>query len=382
MSNNIAPYDNYWYANRALERLEKNLMLTKTIYREYDAEPGSKGKVTKIRRPGGFTAYQYPTMTTNDLDPFERTLTLDQFWHVTFGVKDDELAYSGQRVIDEHIAPAMQALANQIETVVADMLLKTGGRTIATGPAAIADLTALRKALNERNVPAGDRYLALGAALEQEFLNIAAFTSAQDNADGGRAQVEGILGRKYGFNTYFQPTLPALVASTIAGTGTIAAVVAQDKGVETIVINGSSTLTGIARKGFQFTIAGDAQVYTVTADATAAGNNVSVGISPPLQKAIAASPVVTLGALTGYGTVACAYHQHAFGIKTANLGNSGNGKGASQASVVDPRTNLSIRVTQWYDPDNAAGPTNKVRFDALFGVTPLENNMAQGYLDA
>ena len=382
MTNNIVPYDNFWYANRALERLEKNLKLTKTIYREYDSEPATRGKVTKIRRPGGFTAYQYPTMTTNDLDPFERTLSLDQFWHVTFGVKDDELAYSGQRVIDEHIAPAMQALANQIETVVSKMLLSTGGRTVASSPAVIADLTALRAAMNTRSVPEANRYLALDAALEQEFLNVAAFTSARDNAQGGQAQVEGMLGRKYGFDTYFQEILPALVVSTIAGTGTIAAVVTQAKGVETIIINGSSTLTGIARQGFQFTIAGDAQVYTVTADATAAGNNISVGISPPLQKAITGSPVVTLGALTGYGAVACAYHQHAFGIKTANLGASGNGKGATQASVVDPRTNLSVRVTQWYDPDNSTGPINKVRFDCLFGVTPLDNNMAQGYMNA
>lgn len=381
MANNITPYDNYWYANQALARLEKNLMLTKTIYREYDTEPSKAGKITKIRKPGGFSAYQYPTMTVNNIDPFERNLTLDQFWHVTFGVQDDERAYTGQRIIDEHIAPAMQALADRIETTVAQMILFCGNRTVASNPAVVSDLTALRKALNERSVPRGDRFLAVGAAVEQELLNVSAFTSASDNADGGRAQVEGILGRKYGFDIYFQEILPSLALSTIALTGTAALVGAHAKGATSLAIDGSTALTGIARKGFTFTIAGDSQVYAVTADATASGNAITVGISPPLQVAHADNDVVTLGAVTAYSTMGCAYHKTAFGIKTAALHTDGNGQGASQAMVMDPRTNLGLRVTQWYDPDNSTGPISKVRFDCLFGVTPLDENAAQGFAD-
>lgn len=382
MANNIAPYDNYWYANQALARLEKNLMLTKTIYREYDSEPSKAGKITKIRKPGGFSAYQYPTMTVNNIDPFERNLTLDQFWHVTFGVQDDERAYSGQRIIDEHIAPAMQALANQIETKVSEMILFCGNRTAASSPAVVSDLTSLRASLNGRSVPRGDRFLAVDAAIEQELLNVSAFTSAADNADGGRAQVEGILGRKYGFDIYFQEILPSIAASTIAGTGTIALLGNTAKGATSIVVDGSSTLTGIARKGWTFTIAGDAQVYATTAEATAGGNAITLNISPPLQMAHLDNDVVTLGALTAYGTMGCAYHKTAFGIKTAALHTDGNGQGASQAMVMDPRTNLGLRVTQWYDPDNPTGPISKVRFDCLFGVTPLDENAAQGFANA
>jgi hypothetical protein len=377
--NNITPYDNFWYANRALERLEKNLMFAKTVYRGYDEEAGRReGQVIKIRKPGGFTAVQYPAQTVQDLNPFEQDLRLDQFWHVTFQVSDQEKAYSGERIIGEHIAPAMQALAERIETSLSDLILYAGNRTIATAPAAIADLTALRSALNQRSVPKGDRFLAVPAAIEEQLLNVSTFTSATDNAQGGQAQLEGILGRKYGFDIYHQEILPALVASTIAGATIVAAAAA--KGATTLAISGA-TLTGIARRGFTFTLAGHTQVYTVTADATAAANAISVNIWPPLQVAITGGTNVTLGALTGYPTVGCAYHRNAFGMAMAMLDTAGNNRGAEQAFVRDPRTNLAIRVTRWYDPGATGGPAELVRFDALWGVTALDPNMAQGYLD-
>lgn len=389
MANSIQPYDNFWYANKALERLEKNLLFTKTVSRTYDDEPRKEGQTIRIKKPGGFVAQQYPTNTAQDLTPTEMDLTINQYWHVTFGLGSQEKAYTGEKIIRDHIDPAMQALGERIESTGTDLFLFVGNRTISANPAVIGDLTKVRKALNKRSVPRADRNLALSAELDEEFLNILNFSNANESSEGAQTQREGMLGRKYGLNPYFQEILPTLAASTIAGTGTIAIVGLGPKAIQgaqssVVTIDGSTTLTGIARKGYTLSFANHSQQYAVVADGTAAGNAITLTISPGLQIAVPDNTVVTFHAnVAAKQAVGCAYQSTAFVIATAKLEDVPQGRGVESAMVQDPRTQLAIRVLRWFDAMPAGGgpPSEFMKFECLWGWAVADANRAERYED-
>jgi hypothetical protein len=68
---------------------------------------------------------------------------------------------------------------------------------------------------------------------------------------------------------------------------------ATTAGATSIVLDGWTVATGTIYEGYQFTIAGDATVYTTTADAVKAGSEVTVSFTPALAANAANDAVVT-----------------------------------------------------------------------------------------
>lgn len=373
MPNTVTPYDPIWYANRALERLEKNLQLTKTIFRAYDNEPRERGSVIEIRKPGGGAVQAMPITTATDLDPQKIQMTLDQWWGTAFKVSDKEAAYTGERIINEHIAPYMQALAEKIEATVFGLYADVPWVYQGADPAVIDDLIGLRKQLNDNSVPRALRYLCMNSEREADLLKIQNFLSAADGSDGVLTQKEGYLGRKFGFDMFpndltqnWTPATPTITgATTVQGGGAA-------KGATQVTISAASALTGTVSKGVTFSITGLTQKFAITADALAAGNAIVAAITPPLPVAVSANTVVTFDTIGAKG-ISLAYQQEAFAIAMAPLSERGNGRGAEQVTVNDPRTNMAIRVTRWYEPKDAE---EWVRFDALWGVKTIDGNRA------
>lgn len=374
MPNVITPYDNTWFANRAIERLEKNLMFVRTLYRAYDEEPRKQGSTIEVKKPGGMAAQAMPITTATDLDPTSFNITLDQWYGVAFKVGDKESAYTGEKIINDHIAPAMQALAEQIEASAHAMLLEVGNVYAGAQPAVIADLIGLRKSLNDRSVPKANRYLGMTSEREADLLAITNFLNANEGSDGTATQREGFLGRKFGMDLYHDEAAASRVEGTVTATGTIALNGAVAKGDTTLSIDGSTALTGTFKKGDYFTIAGDSRGYAITADAVCAGNAVTVSISPAARQAYSDGAVVTLSPHAGATKeISAAYQQEWGAIVMAPLSERGNGRGAEVTTVMDPRTNLTIRASRWYEPKDAE---EWVRFDALWGVKVLDPDRA------
>ena len=138
----------------------------------------------------------------------------------------------------------------------------------------------------------------------------------------------------------------------------------------------SITAAGTIKAGDSFTIAGDTQRYTFTADFTAtAGAIAGATISPPLKVAHTTTQVITI-TLDGAGIgkeVSLAFHRDAFALAMGVLPDSRQLPGIEAHTVLDGQSGLSIRARRW-----AEGGTAKVfvGLDALWGVKTLNPNLA------
>ena len=267
----------------------------------------------------------------------------------------------------------MQALAEKMETDMLTMYQEVPNVVTGADPGVLAELVTLRKTLNDLDVPKDQRFLALTSEREADFLNITNFLNANEGSDGAATQREGFLGRKYGFDLYENQSQPNHTKGTLSSAvpvtnGTPAA------GAEIMNID-LGTLTGTVVPGDTFVIAGNTQRYAVTGTHTAAANAI-VGLT--FTPGLAAAPgdgVVCTFTLQTKG-VSLAYHREAFALAMAPLSMRGNGKGAQIATVRDPRTNLTIRASMWYEPKDAE---SWIRFDALWGKKVLDGNRATRY---
>jgi len=370
VANNISPYDHIWYANRAIQRLEKALKFTKTVFRAYDSEPRKQGQTIDIRKPGGFTAAAMPITTAADIDPSTVSVTLDQWYGVAFKIGDKEEAYTGERIVTESIDPAMQALAQKIEDDMLSMYKSVPWYFTGANPAVLNDLIQLRKTLNDNNVPQEGRVLQMTSEREADLLAITNFLNANEGSNPA-TQREGSLGRKFGFDLFDNQSMPTHTAGTLAGTAGILTNGISAVHATTINVDDATALSGTIKAGDILEIAGVAQKYACTADTTAAANAAAIPVHPQVQVAIPDGAAVTV--VTNSKSQSLAYHPEAFALAMAPLSMRGNGKGAQIATVRDPRTNLALRTTMWYEPKDAE---SWVRFDALWGKVVLDPNRA------
>lgn len=378
MANIITPYNPIWYANRGLERLESALTFVRTMFMAYDDEPRELGDTIEIRKPGAVPVQAMPISTASDLTPSKITITLDQWFGSAFKISDKEKAYTGERIVREHIAPAMQSLAENIETAALALYKDVPWQIIGANPAVPSEVVALRKQMNQNKVPKGQRRLALNFEREEDLLNNATFAQANTSSSGAATQREGEIGRKYGFDLYQNDLLPNHTTTALALTAPLTnGIAALD--ATTINVDGTA-VTGSVVPGDIVSFAGHTQKYAITAAATAAGNAIALSVTPPVGQGLDGRVTIADGVVptfeqTSQG-ISLAYDAQAFAIVMADLPETGNGRGAEIATVGDPRTGLSLRVSRWYEPISAE---EWVRFDALYGVKTLDGNRAVRY---
>lgn len=369
MANTLLTYDPIWYAQRAIERLDKRLTFVPRMFRQYENEPRQKGSTIKIRKPGGFAAQAMPISTAQDVTPTEVELTLDQWYGDVIAVTDKELAYTGEQFVNEHIDPLMQALAEKIEASCLELYADIPWFVDNNSDAAVGDFISARKKLNELNVPMSDRYFAVNHEREAGYLSLSLFHEADKSSDGSSTQREGTLGRKFGFDTFTVPSLGNHTPGT-AITGTVQLVGAHAKGAKTITVDGVTA--GTLKKGDTLVIAGSSQRYAVKADvANAASMTITISDPEGLRQAYADNAAVTFRQEARGVNIAA--HREAFALVMAPLSDIGNGKGAEIGIAVDDQTGLALRFRRWYEPKEAQ---LYVGFDALWGKGTLDPNRA------
>ena len=163
---------------------------------------------------------------------------------------------------------------------------------------------------------------------------------------------DGLLGRKLGFDWYQDQQVPTHTAGTIT-TGLIAkAATAVAAGLKTIVATTAASTGACALlEGDIILIAGDAQPYVLTADATeaSASTDVTLNFEPGLRYALVGSEAVTVKATH---VVNLAFQRGAFAFASRPLDDIGQDIGLVLASetMTDPITGLSMRleVTRQY----------------------------------
>lgn len=389
MPNTLSAYNPEFFANEALTAMEKALGLPGRVARGYDDSATARqyGDTITIRVPGVFTAQNAPS-TAQDVTAFKTSLTLNIWKEVKFALPDNQLAYAGQRIIEEHIRPAAYALIDGIDAALAGLYVDVPWYADWSSPAVIGDVTNARKILFNNKVPMRDQNnlsFQVDGTIGKELLDISAFTQSQGSGQAGvDAQIDGFLGKRFGLNFFENQNTPTHTSATVADlAGAVNNGGGYAAGATTMLVNGFSNNAAF-KKGDIVVVTGHTQQYVLTADATMDGTgagSISFYGSPNvrgggLEAAVVNTQVVTIVLSGGSGTTktqTMAFHRNAFTLAWAKLPDFYDGQGIRVASVQDPVTGLALRARTWVDGNNSQF---MVALDYLAGIKTLDGNKA------
>lgn len=387
MANTLGFYNPAFYANEALIWLTKSLGMASRVHTGFDEERRTfnKGDTINIRRPATFTVQDAPS-TAQDINTESLPLLLDRWKEVKFKVSDKEFGFTGERIINEHVMPAAYALGDYIDQDLAALAYEVGPIvTAAAATYASADITSARKSLFDTLCPLFNPEmlsLMVSGKAEKDFLDSSNFTTWNGAGGVGAAsQQSGVLGSRFGFGRIWanqnvnQLNYSAFTLTTPTVNG------AHAKGVTSLAIAATTVNAQTIPKGFAFTIAGDTQIYAVTANVTVSGTaGATVSISPALQVAASNGAVITPHASTPIAGLTTkdqnlAFHRHAFAMAFGKLpdGSVLNELGVKTASVQDPISGIAVRARIY-----AVGNSSEIHvaIDALWGRRTLNPNLA------
>lgn len=395
MSNVLGNYNPTFFANEALIQLFKALGMAGRVHRGAEVERNTTGRqlgdTINIRRPSHFTAATHVPgtgSTAQDVVGQNVQITLDQWKEVKFSLNDQELAYTSERIINEHVAPAAYALADKIDQDLHALGAYVGPKAFLSGSASSSWITGPRKVLRNNEVPMtqGMLHYLVDTGVEAAFLDLGIFHEARITGEGNNtaALMNGSLGERFGVEVFTSqnadvsgPTMTS-TATASAGTGdtafTVNGTVAPNNN-QIVLANGTSSQT--LKIGDTFTVAGDSTVYILTADTTLSSGAGTVTFYPLLRKAATDTVVVTFTTLNAIEEAAnlrnLMFHRNAFALAFAPLPMTGDGKGAEITTVTDPISGLSVRARMWYDGDTAK---NSIALDVLYGTQVLDPMLA------
>ena len=267
------------------------------------------------------------------------------------------------------VSEAVRGLANQVNADIFAAYTDIGNLVNPAGDGiATADIISARKLLNQSMCPAENRSAVVNFGCEADLLTLAGFSTHEKAGLSTQSiQVEGEIGRRYGFNWIADDACPLHTGGDTLGVGTPLLVADIAIGARTISIDGV-TNGKILKAGDSFTLEDDPTYYTCTADNTAAATaHTNVAISPAIKQANVADKAVTFidANASSAGRVALAFHRDAFAFATRPLMASASdlAMGSNMMSMTDPLTGLSLRLevqrqykrTTW-------------EFDMLYGV--------------
>lgn len=357
-------------AQEALATLYAQTVMLPLVHRDYSEEYASVGDTITVRKPATFAAQDFGTagsISAQTVTESSVAVVMNQHWDVSFEVTSKEMTLNVTDFREQLLVPAMQAHAQNVDAILCGLYkdIYTNYGTAGTTPGTVVDVTSVRQKMQEAKVPVFDRRFVVGPAADAKLLQQEAFTNMQWNAVANAdALNEAALGRKFGFDFFSGQNVVSHSNGTIAHTGTFAVNGALAAGATTMAVDGSTTLTGIWKKGSLFTFAGDTQVYTVAADTAAASGNAiaAVTFQPPTAATVADNVVITRIA---DHVANLAFHRNAFAFVSRPLARP---MGGVESEIVN-WNGLSVRVVYDY---NSSNKKNIVSLDMLFGVKTLD----------
>lgn len=389
MANRLLNYEPEFYARTALMWLRNRKGMLPRVYRTFQDErlEFGAGQVIRIRKPATFVAQSAPNSAAQDIKTGTMEVNLDIYDEVKIGASDIETARTTDRLINDHIGPMADALAEKFE----ERLLGLAAHVphtydFANDTNVGKKFAAMRRIMVQNKVPKGARieYMASPLTIERS-IGSTEFSQNQGAGDQGvNTQTTGELGPKYGFHFFestMSPTFEGDAILSITGTKTVSGT--PLKNATTISLNTSAAQTETLHKGAVIAITdtttGRTERYTLTADAAASGNNwPNVAISPRLRRDLGASStwnvVSTVGVVGSVPTYEAdlAFHRNAFAAVTVPLPMYDDG-GIKMYVASDPDTGLSVRARRFADGHTA---TRYVVLDMWGGIAALDPDLA------
>lgn len=379
----------------ALRELKNQLAFTKGVNRQYDdsfAQKGAKiGSVINIRKPVRFSVTDGSALSIQNVADQSVALTLDKRKHVGFQFTTQDLTLSIDDFRQRYIAPAITALANQIDLDGLALYKKVWNQVGAAGttPATLAVALSAGQKLDENGCPADDnRSIVLNPAGQAGI--VGGLSTLFNSVEQLKKQYEkGVMGMAAGFTWKMDQNVAVHTVGALGGTPLNKTNVADGDSSFTVT-GGSNNITGYFKEGDVITFAsvyavnpvtkqstGSLMQFVVTADANTNGSGEgTVSVSPSFTLSGAYQNVSALplanAAIKTFDQVSSsaskvspanlAYHRDAFVLGMADLELPGGVDMASRAT--DPESGLSIRLVRDYDINNDVMP---VRLDVLYG---------------
>jgi hypothetical protein len=383
---------------KALEILENNLVITRTVNRQYDdsfAVEGAKiGSTLRIRLPDRALVTDGAALQVQDDNEQFTTLTVSSQKHIGVNFTSAELTMQLDDFAERVLKPRISQLASSIDADVANSyksVFQSVG-TPGTTPATSLVLLQAQQKLNESAAVMSPRYATVNPAanaglvegLKGLFNPVNTISRQFKNGLMG----EGVLGLE---EINMSQSIKQHTTGSRTGAHTVTTTVST-QGQATINITGTGSQTIAA--GDVFTIAsvfavnpqtrestGSLQQFVVTEAATAAGGAyTAVKIAPAIYTSSnalatvdsfpqATAAVTFLGSASTQYPQNLVYHKDAISFATADLLLP---QGVDMASR-QVHNGISMRVVRQYDINNDRLPC---RIDVLYGFSAIRPPMA------
>ena len=396
MANSLLTID--MITRKALEILENNLVITRTVNRQYDdsfAVEGAKiGSTLRIRLPDRALVTDGAALQVQDDNEQFTTLTVSSQKHIGVNFTSAELTMQLDDFAERVLKPRISQLASSIDADVANSyksIFQSVG-TPGTTPATSLVLLQAQQKLNESAAVMSPRYATVNPAanaglvegLKGLFNPVNTISRQFKNGLMG----EGVLGLE---EINMSQSIKQHTTGSRTGAHTVTTTVST-QGQATINITGTGSQTIAA--GDVFTIAnvyavnpqtrestGSLQQFVVTEAATAAGGAyTAVKIAPAIYTSSnalatvdsfpqATAAVTFLGSASTQYPQNLVYHKDAISFATADLLLP---QGVDMASR-QVHNGISMRVVRQYDINNDRLPC---RIDVLYGFSAIRPPMA------
>jgi hypothetical protein len=383
---------------KALEILENNLVITRTVNRQYDdsfAVEGAKiGSTLRIRLPDRALVTDGAALQVQDDNEQFTTLTVSSQKHIGVNFTSAELTMQLDDFAERVLKPRISQLASSIDADVANSyksIFQSVG-TPGTVPATSLVLLQAQQKLNEAAAVMSPRYAtvnpAANAGLVEGMKGLFNPTATISRQFKNGLMGEGVLG--YEEINMSQSIKQHTTGSRAATGATVNGNVAEGASEIVLASAGSATTYNV---GDVFTIAdcfavnpqtrestGSLQQFVVTELATSAGGAVTLKVAPALYSpanalatvstlTITGKAVTFLGAASTQYPQNLIYHKDAISFATADLLLP---QGVDMASR-QVHNGISLRVVRQYDINNDRLPC---RIDVLYGFNTIRPPMA------
>lgn len=399
-TNTLDAYSPQLYANKALDILKNRFGLASRINRQYDDERRSfeRGDVVTVRRPSVFTAQSAPSSAQN-LATGKIQITLDGWQEVKIELPDKEKAFTGERIIREHIEPMATALSTKVETDLNTMALLVPHAYVepsAATAATVAGILGTWRKLFDNKCPTVDEanmFFELGGKEWADLAQLTAFAQFQGAGQlGVNTQVTGQLGTRYGFQFFPTQLRPTVAYADITDfAGATSAIVAKD--ATSMPVTGLGTVE-VYKKGSIIKMTSGTDLgseYSVTADVTMVAGAGTFVVSPATRNAMGSGDTFSIGNTQGeangnqdltvsaLNNVNLAFHRNFAAAVFAPLpdyAEYANRLGADIATVTDPDSGITLRARVYY-----VGGSSKMEcaLDILYGYKMLQPEYACRY---
>jgi len=361
-------------ANEFLTHLQSALVMGNLVHRGFSKDFVKVGDTITVKGPATFTAEPVQAgMSVQGINESSISLKIDHRDGVLVAYTAEDASLRINDFNEQIVIPAVRAIAEKVDTNLMALARDIPYVREQSATASLADLALLAADLSTRQCPMDDGLLNLvmDPMSYAKYMSIEAIASlaARGNTDAvARGQFKEAMGFNIGRSQQVATEGTLVGSLTNASTPTPVAL-----GAVTMTVTDTDATVGLLPHGYTFTIAGDTQVYTLTADATQTATGCVIYFAPGIQIAISGAKAITGETVVSSGkSQSLAFHKNAIALVTVP-------EAPSQACPSKVLFDKGLNVMLTYERDTT-NHIDTMLFEILYGVKVLNAKMAERFI--